>query len=298
MDKLNSPHKQPDKLLQRKATQRESTKPIVHAIALASPADELLGQPLADQTLPAELTRGPQGLFGGRSLTQQAQLVTKPGVLTAQRQAAVMEIGQKQGNHHAAQVVAQARAAQIVQRKAIVQRRNEGIADVESLALDAERDSCGADGKTWVATGSSPPSDAQPHGHAQHISDGVSQAKPRRCMCGQPLANGEACAACRAKGEAGLQRLALDLRPSGPQVQRVVDPNYVVDDPQVGRTPPGAPARVFFARDSAVIPASESSKIDAFKSGPDRTVDLTLLGLATEDEIALIRSCRRTGPPG
>jgi len=74
------------------------------------------------------------------------------------------------------------------------------------------------------------------------------------------------------------------------RVQRQVAPEYVVDDPHAGRTPPGAGIRVFFARNSSAIPGSESPKIDAFKSGPDRTVNLTLLGLATEDEIAAVPS--------
>src|SRR4030095_5528737 len=70
-------------------------------------------------------------------------------------------------------------------------------------------------------------------------------------------------------------------------LQRQVAPDYVIDDPYVGKTSPGEPVRIFFARNSSVIPASEIPKINTFKSGPDRTVPLTLFGLATEDELAV-----------
>lgn len=79
----------------------------------------------------------------------------------------------------------------------------------------------------------------------------------------------------------------VQQRATGPLVQRVVDPRYVVNESFEARMPPGAPTRIFFPRNSAVIPASESSKLDAFKSGPDRIVTLTLFGLATEDELAV-----------
>lgn len=78
------------------------------------------------------------------------------------------------------------------------------------------------------------------------------------------------------------------LRTSGPSAQRVVDPEYVVDEAAVARMSPDLPVRIFFARNSAVISLTEALKIDNFKSGPDRTVNLTLLGLATEDELAAI----------
>ncbi|MDC8016087.1 eCIS core domain-containing protein [Tahibacter soli] len=71
------------------------------------------------------------------------------------------------------------------------------------------------------------------------------------------------------------------------RVRRKVAPEYVVDEPEVDPTRPGAPERVAFARNSATVPASEQAKIDGFKSGRDRTVDLELLGLATGDELAL-----------
>jgi hypothetical protein len=182
------------------------------------------------------MTRSSQGLFGGGSLTRQVQLVTKPGVLTVHRHAAVMEIGRKQGNHHTAQVVAQARASQIAQRMAMLQCGSGDIADVESRASDGAQEFGGGD------------------------------------------------------------QLVPTLPAFGPQVQRVVDPNYVVDDPLVGRTPPGAPMRIFFARDSAVIPASEQPKIDAFKSGPDRTVDLSSSALRPRTSSPQFRPCRPTGP--
>ncbi|HJU40843.1 MAG TPA: DUF4157 domain-containing protein, partial [Tahibacter sp.] len=69
-------------------------------------------------------------------------------------------------------------------------------------------------------------------------------------------------------------------------IRRTVAPDYVIDDPFAGRTRPGAPLRVTFARDSAAIPAAQLPTLDAFKSGPDRALDLELLGLATEDELA------------
>ncbi|WP_386069635.1 DUF4157 domain-containing protein [Tahibacter sp. UC22_41] len=69
------------------------------------------------------------------------------------------------------------------------------------------------------------------------------------------------------------------------RMQRKIAPEYVVDEPYVGKSRPGAPVRVAFARNSAAIPADEQAKIDGFKSGRDRTVDLELLGLATGDEL-------------
>lgn len=71
------------------------------------------------------------------------------------------------------------------------------------------------------------------------------------------------------------------------RIQRAVAAEYQVDESFVGKTRPGAAARVNFARNSALIPSSEQAEIDAFKSGADRTVDLDLLGLATEDELAV-----------
>jgi len=73
---------------------------------------------------------------------------------------------------------------------------------------------------------------------------------------------------------------------AGQNVQRQVDPNYVVDDPYAGSRKTGAPERVFFGRDSDKVPAGQNAKIDAFKSGKDQSTSLTLLGLATEDELA------------
>ena len=75
-----------------------------------------------------------------------------------------------------------------------------------------------------------------------------------------------------------------------PRVQRVVSPDYLIDDPFTRRPQRGAPLRVFFARGSAAIPPREQPKVDAFKTGPSSSVPLTLLGLATEDELAVTPS--------
>jgi Domain of unknown function (DUF4157)/Lysine-specific metallo-endopeptidase len=72
------------------------------------------------------------------------------------------------------------------------------------------------------------------------------------------------------------------------RVQRIVDPEYVVSERATTPPRPGTPLRIFFVRNSAVIPFGEQSKIDGFKSGADQTVDITLFGLATEDELAAI----------
>jgi hypothetical protein len=85
-------------------------------------------------------------------------------------------------------------------------------------------------------------------------------------------------------------RGAFAIHRSQTQLQRVVDPEYVVDEPGQGSITPGVPVRIFFARNSATIPASENPKIDTFKSGPVRTLPLTVLGLATEDELAAVPS--------
>jgi hypothetical protein len=84
------------------------------------------------------------------------------------------------------------------------------------------------------------------------------------------------------------EALPLAQRTPDLHVQRVVDPEYVVDEPGVASPRAGVPLRIFFARNSAVIPASETAKIDSFKSGANQSVNLTLFGLATEDELATL----------
>jgi hypothetical protein len=151
--------------------------------------------PAPAPTLPSEMTHGPQGLFGRGTTTNQVQLVSKAGALTAQRQAIAQTIVKAQGNQQAARVVAQthdaaeqpqrgnsqpapkptastvtatntpARSASVAQRKAATQHKGSDERRA-SVASDERRDRAtseldvlggSASGASFAAAGTPPP---------------------------------------------------------------------------------------------------------------------------------------------
>jgi hypothetical protein len=136
------------------------------------------------------MTHGPQGLFGRGTTTNQVQLVSKAGALTAQRQAIAQTIAKAQGNQQVARVVAQthnvveqkqqgnsqpspkstasavttlntpARGASVAQRKASTQHKNgDSKGATTEAAPTNELDVMGgsASGASFAAAGTPPP---------------------------------------------------------------------------------------------------------------------------------------------
>jgi hypothetical protein len=181
--------KQPDKQRTPKQAQRETAKPAFAEPQPAPFATQMMGElPAPVATSPTELTRGPQGLFGNGTTTNQVQLVSKQGALTAQRQGMVQTINEKQGNRQATQVVAQVarekqtlptsnvqlptsnlrpqtltptRGTSVAQRKAATQHKNGDSNDAtsETAMPTSELDVLGgsASGASFAASGTTPP---------------------------------------------------------------------------------------------------------------------------------------------